>query len=57
MSNDKWKRKRIVYQCATFVEYFEKEETIFVKCYHPSRWSRKNSFQYMNSILKEMLKL
>lgn len=39
---------------AKVVEFFKKDETIFVKCYHPSRpgWSRKDSFEYMNNILK-----
>lgn len=41
----------------TEIEFFEKGETIFVKCYHPSRpgWSRKESFDHMNDIFGTLL--
>ena len=39
------------------ISYFKCGESVFVNCYHPSRpgWSRKDSFWYMNSILKVFL--
>lgn len=39
------------------VEFFEKGETTFVKCYHPSRqgWSREDGFEHMNNIFGVLL--
>lgn len=39
------------------IEFFIKEQTVFVKCYHPSRpgWSRQDSFNHMNAILGTLL--
>lgn len=39
------------------VEFFQKGECIFVKCYHPSRpgWSRVDSYKYMDNIFRVFL--
>ena len=39
------------------IRFFEKEATVFVSCYHPSRpgWSRESSFKHADSIFKTFL--
>ena len=41
----------------TIVEFFKQGETVFAKCYHPSRpgWARKDSFDHINNIFSLLL--